>query len=55
MSRKQQEVLCENRARAMRDAPQKIKLQHISNCLKADTAYGEGVAKALRILMNEVL
>lgn len=31
----------------MGDAPENIKLRHISNCSKADPAYGEGVAKAL--------
>ncbi len=31
----------------MGDAPQMIKVRHIGNCLKADPAYGEGVADAL--------
>jgi catalase len=47
MSPAQQQVLCENTGRAMGDAPDEIKLRHIGNCLKADPAYGEGVAKAL--------
>jgi len=55
MSAEQQKVLCENTARAMGDAPQEIKLRHISNCLKADNGYGEGVAKALGIPMNQVV
>jgi catalase len=50
----QQQVLFENTARAMGDAPKEIKLRHIGNCLKADPAYGEGVAKALGIPMSEV-
>lgn len=54
MSAEQQKVLCENTARAMGDAPREIKIRHISNCLKADTAYGEGVAKALGIPMSEI-
>ena len=33
----------------MGDAPAEVKIRHIGNCLKADPAYGEGVAKALRI------
>jgi catalase len=47
-------VLFENTARAMGDAPKEIKVRHIGNCLKADPAYGEGVAKALGIPMSEV-
>ncbi len=50
----QQKVLFENTARAMGDAPKEIKVRHIGNCLKADRAYGEGVAKALGIKMSEV-
>ena len=49
----QQQVLFENTARAMGDAPREIKLRHIGNCLKADRAYGEGVAKALGIPAGE--
>jgi len=54
MSPAQQQVLFENTARAMGDAPKEVKVRHIGNCLKADTAYGEGVAKAMGIPMNEV-
>jgi len=54
MSPAQQQVLFENTARAMGDAPKEIKSRHIGNCLKADPAYGEGVAKALGIAMSEV-
>jgi len=43
----QKKALFENTARAMGDAPEDIKLRHIGNCAKADSAYGEGVAKAL--------
>jgi len=49
MSSAQQKVLFENTARAMGDAPKEIKLRHISNCMKADPAYGKGVADALGI------
>ena len=55
MSPEQQQVLFDNTARAMGDAPKKIKVRHIGNCLKADPAYGEGVAKALGISMKNVL
>ncbi|HUX94826.1 MAG TPA: catalase [Bacteroidales bacterium] len=54
MNKDQQKVLFENTARAMGDAPKKIKVRHIGNCLKADIAYGDGVAKALGISLNEV-
>ena len=54
MSKEQQKVLFENTARAMGDAPEFIKLRHIGNCLKADKAYGEGVAKALGLSTKDV-
>ena len=41
-------------ARAIADAPMEVKLRHIGNCLKADPAYGKGVAKALGISLGEV-
>jgi catalase len=47
MSPAQQQVLFENTARAMGDAPKAIKQRHIDNCTKADPAYGAGVARAL--------
>ena len=49
MSPAQQQVLFENTARAMGDAPDDIKRRHICNCAQADPAYGAGVAKALGI------
>jgi len=54
MSPAQRKVLFENTARAMGDAPREIKIRHIGNCLKADPAYGKGVAEALGIPMSEV-
>ncbi|HAE23167.1 MAG TPA: catalase [Spirochaetaceae bacterium] len=53
MDRGQKEALFGNTARAMGDAPKDIKLRHIANCLKADMAYGEGVAKALGLSAAE--
>lgn len=47
MSDAQKQLLFENTARAMGDAPEMIKRRHIENCTKADPAYGAGVAKAL--------
>jgi len=54
MNPEQQKSLFENTARAMGDAPEEIKIRHIGNCMKADPAYGEGVANALGISMSEV-
>jgi len=54
MSPSQQQAIFENTARAMGDAPLEVKTRHIGNCLKADRAYGKGVAKALGIKLSEV-
>jgi catalase len=54
MTPDEQERLFGNTARAMGDAPKEIKLRHIGNCLKADPAYGAGVAKALGILPGDL-
>jgi len=50
----QQKVLFENTARNLGDAPQEVKIRHIGNCLKADPAYGKGVAEALGIPLSKV-
>lgn len=54
MTPEQQQVLFENTARAMGGAPKMIKVRHITNCMKADKAYGEGVAAALGISPDTV-
>ncbi len=54
MSPEEQQRLFENTARAMGDAPREIKIRHIGNCLKADKAYGKGVAAAMNIPLSEV-
>jgi catalase len=54
MTPEKQQLLFENTARAMGDAPKEIKVRHINNCLKADPAYGKGVADALGISLNDV-
>jgi catalase len=54
MSSAQKKALFENTAAAMGDAPREIKIRHIGNCLKADKVYGQGVADALGIPLNEV-
>ncbi len=53
MSPEQQEALFTNTARAMGDAPGEIKRRHIGNCMKADPAYGKGVAAALAISLDD--
>ena len=52
MSSEQQQVLFDNTARAMGDAPDEIKQRHINNCFKADPAYGQGVAAALGLAVE---
>ena len=47
-------MLFANTARAIGGAPRKIQVRHIGNCLKADPAYGKGVADALGIPLSEV-
>jgi catalase len=54
MTPQQQQVLFENTARHMGDCPKEIKIRHIGNCLKADPAYGKGVAKVMGIPLSEV-
>jgi catalase len=47
-------LLFENTARAIGGAPRMIQLRHIGNCMKADPAYGKGVADALGIPLSEL-
>jgi len=54
MTEDQRRVLCENTARNMGDSTLQIKHRHIANCYQADPAYGEGVARALNIKLEEV-
>ncbi len=54
MTPEQQQALFDNTARAMDDAPDEIKLRHISNCMKADPEYGTGVARALGIPLEDI-
>jgi len=54
MNAEQKQVLFENTARNMGDAPEFIKIRHIGNCLKADPAYGKGVADAMGISLDKV-
>ena len=54
MSVEQKQVLFENTARSIGDAPQNIQVRHIENCMKADPDYGKGVADALGIDIDSV-
>jgi len=38
----------------MGDAPEEIQICHITNCLKADPAYGKGLTDTLGISLGEV-
>lgn len=54
MHAEQQQALFDNTARALGDAPKEVKIRHIANCMKADPAYGKGVAEALGIPVSEI-
>ena len=54
MTAEKQALLFANTARAIGSAPREIQIRHIGNCLKADPAYGKGVAEALGILLNDL-
>ena len=54
MTPEQQQVLFENTARSVGGADIDVQKRHISNCLKADRAYGQGVAEALNLALNDV-
>jgi catalase len=54
MSPTQQQVLFDNTTRAMGDIPKEIKVRHIRNCLRADSAYGKGLADTMKIPLEEV-
>ncbi len=54
MTSDEQQRLFENTARSMNGVPREIQIRHIRHCLKADPAYGEGIAKALGIPLSEI-
>jgi catalase len=49
MTSEQKRLLFENTARAINGASQEVLERHIANCRRADPAYGEGVARALKL------
>ena len=54
MTAEKQALLFANIGRAIGGAPREVQIRHIGNCLKADPAYGKGVADALGIPFSEV-
>ena len=54
MSHGQKEVLFGNTACSLGNVPKEIKIRHIVHCLKADTAYGKGVADTLGIPLSQI-
>jgi len=54
MTPEQQQVLFENTARQISGAERFIQERHITNCFKADKAYGKGVADALGIKLTDL-
>jgi len=54
MSPEKQALLFANTAADIANASREIWIRHIGNCLKADPAYGAGVAKAIGIPLGEV-
>ncbi len=53
MSTEQKDALFNNTARSVGGASIEVQKRHIGNCLKADSAYGAGVAKALGISLDD--
>ncbi len=49
-----QQVLYEQIAHSLMGAPQSIQMRHISNCMKANKAWGMGVARALGVCLSQV-
>ena len=53
MTPEQQQLLFDNTARAIRGASQEVLERHVANCRRADAAYGDGVARALKLNVLE--
>lgn len=54
MNGEQQQALFDNTAGSIAGASLEVKNRHIANCLKADVAYGVGVANACGIDIEDV-
>jgi catalase len=46
-------LLFDNTARAIQGASQEVMERWVANCRRADPAYGDGVARALELLVPE--
>jgi len=55
MNSEQKEALFNNTASSVGGASVDVQKRHIANCLKADSSYGSGVAKALGISLDDIL
>ncbi len=53
MDDKQKEALFKNTASSISDASLDVQKRHIGNCLKADPAYGAGIAMALGVSLDD--
>jgi catalase len=49
MTPQQKELLFENTARAINGTSQEVLERHVANCRRADSDYGDGVARALKL------
>jgi catalase len=49
MTPEQKQLLFDNTARAINGASQEVLERHVANCRRADLAYGDGVARALKL------
>jgi catalase len=49
MTPEQKQLLFDNTARAINGASQEVLERHVANCRRADPAYGDGVARALKL------
>ena len=49
MTPEQKQLLFDNTARAIKGASQEVLERHVANCRRADPAYGDGVARALKL------
>ena len=49
MTPEQKQLLFANTARAINGASQEVLERHVANCRRADPAYGDGVARALKL------
>ncbi|QBL09440.1 catalase [Rheinheimera sp. D18] len=54
MSAEKQQILFNNTAAELTNVDEMVRNRHIRHCLKADPAYGAGIAKAMGISLNDV-